>query len=503
MTIAQLAGVTRPPDNESLLIWKAQPKQLEFLRAKTDEALFGGAAGGGKSDALMGFAIAYALKYKGAKILILRRTIAELQKEGSLIPRSHELLAGKGWRWNEQKKKWRAPNGSVIEFGYCESEKDVHQYQSAQYNVIIFDELTHFTEYQYTYMFSRCRSVKGYPKAIRAATNPGNVGHAWVKKRFIDAAPPGDIHRSELKNEITGKTEVITSVFIPAKVSDNKILMDNDPGYVLFLQSLPEKVKAALLHGDWDAFEGQYFTEWNRDLHTCKPFKIPDHWHRERVYDWGMSKPLAHYWIAISPAGRAYVYREYYKTGKTAAEAGRDIQYYDLPENMRQQKPLSELKTAPRPEKYKMTYADPSVFAKKGEGTESIGKQMSEIMGTIYPAKNERVNGWMAVRKWLSLAPDGLPWLIFFDTCINAIRTIPIMIHDDKYPEDLDSDLEDHAPDAIRYWAVMRHEPPKELVADQMEKLPLKDQGYWERHDQVKAEKKRKAGGGFMEDMIL
>lgn len=472
----------RPPEDQA--IWRAQPKQLEFLRAKTDEALFGGAAGGGKSDGLIGFAIAYALKYAGAKILFLRRTIMELQKEGAAISRTKELLSDRGWKWNEQKKKWTAPNGSVIEFGYLEAEGDVHQYQSAAYNVIIFDELTHFTEFQYLYMFSRCRSVKGYPKAIRAATNPGNIGHAWVKRRFIDVAPPGQVFRSEMKNEITGEVQLMSRVFIPSKVQDNLILMRNDPGYVLFLQSLPEAQKKALLHGDWDSFEGQYFNEWKRDLHTCEPFEIPEHWTRERVFDWGMAAPLACYWIALSPQGRAYVYKEYYKSGKIAPVAA------------------EEIKEMSKGEKYRATWADPSIFAKKGEGAESIGKQMADVMGNIQPAKNERVNGWMAVHKWLAVAPDGLPWLIFFNTCTHAIRTIPELIHDDKKPEDVDSDGEDHAGDAIRYWSSGRKHPPKELVANPLDKLPPKDKAFWERWNAERVAAKRNEGvQGFLESI--
>lgn len=469
----------------STVQWKAQPKQVEFLRAKTDEALFGGAAGGGKSDALLGFAIAYCLKYAGAKILILRRTLAELQKEGSLIPRSQDLLANK-WHWHDQKKKWIAPNSSVVEFGYCESERDVYQYQSAQYEVIIFDELTHFTEFQYTYMFSRCRSAKGYPPVIRAATNPGNIGHSWVRRRFIDVSPPGTPFTYQMRNEITGEMRTMSRVFIPARVSDNKILIDNNPGYVLFLQSLPPKSKAALLHGDWDSFEGQYFQEWNRDLHTCKPFQITSDWILERAIDWGMAKPLSCHWYAQAPSGRVYVYREYYITGKNAQEAGRDI------------------KRLSGNEKYRMTYADPSVFARKGEGPESIGEQLRREIGQIFPSKNDRINGWQAVRRWLELAPDGLPWLIYFDTCINAIRTIPELIHDDLRPEDLNSDGEDHAADDLRYWAVMRHSPPKEKENSKLDDMPLKDQGFWERWNQEQKATKRAQGiEGFVSDLTI
>lgn len=456
--------------------WRAQPKQREFLTLKCKEAMYGGAAGGGKSDALLIFAILYAQKYHGSKILILRRTLQELQKEGSLIPRSLELLSNTGWQYRDQKKKWYAPNGSVIEFGYCEAEKDVYQYQSAQYEVIIFDELTHFTEFQYLYMFSRCRSAKGFPACVRSATNPGNIGHAWVKKRFVTVCPPGQVHRSELKNPVTGKMETVERCFIPARVWDNKILLENDPGYLLFLQALPENERRALLDGDWDVFKGQYFGEWRYDLHVCKPFEIPEDWHRERAFDWGMAKPLAHYWVAVNPQGKAYVYREYYKTGKTAQVAAQEILALSAKE------------------KYRFTHADPSIFSKKGEGPESIGEQMRRIMGPIMPSKNDRINGWMAVRKWLEIAPDGLPWLQVFDTCENLIRTLPEQIYDEIDVEDLNTDGEDHAVDAIRYWAVMRHAPPKEKEADRLKDLPLKDQGFWERWNAEQKLMKRKEG---------
>lgn len=466
--------------------WRAQPKQREFLTLKVKEALYGGAAGGGKSDALIIFAILYALKYSGAKILILRRTLQELQKEGSLIPRSLELLSGTNWEWREQKKKWYAPNGSVIEFGYCESEKDVYQYQSAQYEVIIFDELTHFTEFQYTYMFSRCRSAKGYPSCVRAGTNPGNIGHAWVKKRFVSVCPPGQIHRTELVNSYTGKTEVMERCFIPAKVWDNRVLMEKDPGYLLYLQSLPENERRALLDGDWDVFKGQYFGEWRYDLHVCKPFEIPEDWHRERVFDWGMAKPLAHYWIAMSPQGRAYVYREYYVTQKTALMAAEDI------------------KRMSGGESYRATYADPSIFSKKGEGTESIGEQMRKVIGSIMPAKNARINGWMAVRRWLEIAPDGKPWLQVFENCENLIRTLPEQIYDELSVEDLNSEGEDHAVDAIRYWAVMRHSPPKEKQEDKISHLKLNEQAFWGRFHEEQKQKRSQTGlEGLIQDLSI
>lgn len=466
--------------------WRAQPKQKEFLKLKVKEALYGGAAGGGKSDALLNFAFLYALKYSGSKILILRRTLQELQKEGSLIPRALELLSGTDWKWREQKKKWLAPNGSVIEFGYCESESDVYQYQSAQYEVIIFDELTHFTEFQYTYMFSRCRSAKGYPACVRSATNPGNIGHAWVKARFVTVCPPGQIHRTEIKNPLTGEVEYLERCFIPARVWDNRILVEKDPQYLLFLQALPENERRALLDGDWDVFKGQYFPEWRYDKHVIKPFSIPAEWkERYMCMDWGMAAPLACYWVVISPYGRAYVYREHYAKGDIASEAAKKI------------KGLCEYPEYP-------FFVSPDIFNKRGEAPESIAETFKKVLG-FQPrrAKNARINGWMRVREWLAMAPDGLPWMQFFETCSNIIRTLPEQIYDEKIVEDMDGKGEDHGCEAIRYFSVMRTRRSEVKGVDPViAALPLKDQERIYRERRVAATPKLTVAN-FLNDVTI
>jgi len=477
--------------------WIAQPKQLKFLLLKVKEALYGGAAGGGKSDALIIFAILYALKYPRSKILFLRRTLQELQKEGAAIPRMLELLSGTKWKWREQKKKWYAPNGSVIEFGYCESEADVHQYQSAQYEVIIFDELTHFTEFQYRYMFSRCRSAKGYPSCVRAATNPGNVGHSWVKKRFVTICPPGEIFTWEEKNIVTGNMEKMQRCFIPARVWDNKVLCDNDPGYILFLQGLPENDRRALLEGDWDVFKGQYFTEWRYDKHVIKPFEIPKDWNRYMSMDWGMARPSVIYWYAISHEGRVYVYRELYIKGKMALDVAKEC--------------LKRCLEGDKDVRYAFFSADPSIWAKKGEAPESIGSQFQTVMkypdGTPFPmrkAKNERVSGWSKVREWLSDAPDGKPWMQVFETCTELIRTMPEQIYDETNVEDLNTDGEDDCADSLRYFCVMRPRRSEMKEADPVvAALPPKDKERVLRERAWAEKQKSNVVANFLRDVTI
>ena len=186
------------------------------MNATQTEVLYGGAAGGGKSYAQLLDALIYACRYRRSKQLILRRTFPELER--SLIRVSRELYPKEFASYNESKHVWRFKNGSLIEFGYCQQESDVTQYQSAEYDTIRFDELTHFTEYMYLYLFSRLRGANNFPKQIKSSTNPGGVGHAWVKERFIDPAPP----LTEIKSSEGSR------IFIPAKVQENVFLMESD-----------------------------------------------------------------------------------------------------------------------------------------------------------------------------------------------------------------------------------------------------------------------------------
>ncbi|MEG2858166.1 MAG: phage terminase large subunit, partial [Clostridia bacterium] len=287
-------------------------RQNAFIRADAFEVLFGGAAGGGKSYGQLIDALLYALKYPGSKQLILRRTFPELDK--SLIRVSLELYPREVYTYNSSTHTGKFKNGSIIDYGYCDAANDVYKYQSAEYDIIRFDELTHFTEQMYVYLISRVRGANNFPKSVRSSTNPGGVGHSWVKARFVDIGAPNITH------ECAGGTRI----FLPSKVQDNTFLMAADPGYIGRLQNLSERDQRALLYGDWDIFDGQYFTEWDRALHVSAPFAIPAHWRRYFTMDYGLDM-LAGYWIAVDEAGAAYVYRELYKSGLIISDAARAI----------------------------------------------------------------------------------------------------------------------------------------------------------------------------------
>lgn len=297
--------------------WKPTKRQEDFIAIPDSvfEALFGGAAGGGKSETLLLLPIIREF-YKSSdfKGLILRRTYPELERE--LIIRSNEYYPQTGAVYNESKKRWHWPTfGSYIQFGYAEHEKDVRNYDTAEYNYMAFDELTSFTEFQYKYLaFSRCRSkaVSGLPAIVRNGTNPGNIGHGFVRTRFVEPAPLG---YTIIKERYGDKS--ISRIFIPAKATDNPHV---DPNYIIRLQMLPIAEKLAKLDGDWWTFSGQVFDDWRiqpfadeppNAQHVIPAFSIPEWWPRILAIDWGYTAMLWAGFAAISPERRIYLHREY------------------------------------------------------------------------------------------------------------------------------------------------------------------------------------------------
>ena len=402
-------------------IWKAQPKQRIFLKRTEDEAFIGGSAGGGKSDALLAFSIYRRLKYPGSKGLILRRTYAELEKEGSLIPRSHELLTGVG-TWNGSTRKWTFPQelgSGVIEFGYCQYERDVYQYQSAQYDDISFDELTHFTLFQYLYLIGRCRTIREDLKPlIRAASNPGNVGHAWVKKRFIDAMAPMSTYTDENQR---------TRYFVPAKLSDNQILMKADPLYEQRLRQLPERERLALLDGRWDLYEGQFLSEFDYGTHvvSCET-RIDDWWTRFGAYDHGFNHPYCFGWYAVDGDGNVYKYRELMDRHKRPDQIAAAVHEFKDTKDLR----------------YIVSGHD--AWSKQRDGGPEIAEQFLKLGDTrlvLSRANIDRTQGASQLRDYLAHEdmPEGRkgPRFFIFENCVHTIECLPRMIHDPKNVEDV------------------------------------------------------------------
>lgn len=467
----------------SRMIWEAQPRQERFLREVfsrdpdgADEILYGGAAGGGKTDALLIAGIGWCAMYPGAWVLFLRRTYPELEQRP--IPRSKELIPPSAATYNETKHRWVFKNGSVLQFGSLDRAGDETRYQSAEYSLIIWDELTHFQEYQYLYMLSRNRTTHpgiAQPKVI-AGTNPGNVGHVWVRSRWIDPSPPETVWEAPVDPEVVAAIRSMgmpahairprRRLFVPAKVTDNQRLLEADPGYIMRLASLPGDVRRMLMDGDWDVFAGQYFSCWRRDIHVVEPFVIPRHWRRFCSLDYGLDM-TACYWWAVDQSGRCYIYRELYQPDLILSAAARRI-----------------LEMTPQDERAQIEYivASPDLWNRRQDtGKSGVEVFMEHGLDAMLRADHRRVPGWMQLQEFLAPYANehGVQdaHLKVFSTCTALIRTLPALVRDAKNPSDVDSACEDHGPEAIRYGVMTRPAPavPRDREKEDIERRFGKD----------------------------
>ncbi len=417
-------------------------KQQKFINATADEVLFGGAAGGGKSYAQLIDAFLFALKYPKSKQIIFRRTYPELER--SLIRVSRDLYPKYVCRYNESKHTYLFENGSIIDFGYIDSIANLSNYQSAEYDIIRFDELTHFTEEMYTYMISRVRGSNGYPKQVKSSTNPGNVGHGFVKSRFVSIGEWEKVHEFD-----GGKR-----IFIPSKVQDNKFLMQADPDYLKRLENLSENDKKALLYGEWDIYEGQVFEEFRDNpehyedrlyTHVIKPFAPPSEWRIWRSFDFGYSKPFSCAWWAVDYDGRLYRILELYGCVKNEADVG--VKW--SPDEIFKEIARIENEHEWLKGKRINGVADPAIW-EKSHGV-SIA-ETAEKHGVYFDkGDHKRIAGWMQVHYRLKFDENGIPMMYVFSNCKGFIRTIPLLTYDDHRPEDIDTKLEDHIADETRY----------------------------------------------------
>lgn len=251
------------------------PKQLIFHNSTAQNRLFGGAAGPGKSHAFRMELVRIALSAPNLKIGAFRRTFPEL--EASVILPLLEILPTSMYKYNESKHTMTFhATGSRIKFGHVQYDKDVYKYQGEEFDAIGIDELTLFNEFQFRFLKGRLRTTKPYwTPCFFATTNPGNIGHAFVKRLWID---------QDFSDNLADKKE--TWEYIPALVYDNPVLMREDPGYIARLEGLDEDARKAFLYGDWDSFAGQYFKEWRKDIHVVAPFRIPKEWRRVICLDY-------------------------------------------------------------------------------------------------------------------------------------------------------------------------------------------------------------------------
>ena len=419
-----------------------------------DEALYGGAAGGGKSDC----ALAEGLRqveipyYRG---LILRKTFPQLTE---LMDRSTEIYkaAFPKAKFNDSKHVWTFPSGAKIYFGSMQHTKDRVNYQGKRYDYIDFDELTQFLWEEYSYMFSRNRpNGPGTRCYMRAQANPGGVGHGWVKERFITAGKPMNTIWEKVNVRYPDghiETRWKSRIFVPSSVFDNKILLANDPDYLTRLASMPEQERNALLYGDWDTFSGQVFTEWRNDsdhyadrinTHVVTPFEVPKSWDIWCGMDWGYSRPFSVLWFAVDRDRRLYLLREYYGCTGTPnqgvrmepAAVAREIKRIESEDPNLRGRRISRV-------------GDPAIWG--SQSGESIGDMFERECVYWEKGQNARLDGKMQMHHRLAFDDNGIPMLYVFNTCKHFIRTVPNLVYDEKDVEDVDTDGEDHAYDACR-----------------------------------------------------
>lgn len=419
-----------------IVIEEPNDKQREFFLARERYVAYGGARGGGKSWAVRKKAQLMALKYGGIKILILRRTFPEL-RTNHILPLVADLQNVA--RYKEVDKTIYFPNGSMIIFGYCDTDKDVGHYQGQEYDVIFMDEATHFTEYMFDTLKVCVRGANDFPRRFYLTCNPGGVGHEWVKRLFITR----QYRASERPEDYQ---------FIKALVYDNKVLMEKDPEYVRQLENLPDGLREAWLEGSWDVFAGQYFPEFDARVHTCEPFAIPAHWRIYRTLDYGLDM-LACYWIALDEDGNGYVYRELYEGRDN--HMGANGNGHIISEAAERIKELSDDGEQPW-----LTLAPPDLWNRRQETGQSAADIFAANGVTLTKTSNDRLDGWSAVKEWLRVYVDvdgsKRARLRIFNTCKNLIRTLQAVQHDDKKINDVATEPHEltHAPDALRHFCV-------------------------------------------------
>ena len=467
-------------DKDGNRVWKPNKKQEVFVSLPDTilEALFGGAAGAGKTEVLLSLPIIRGfIQHPQFHGIIFRRTFPELEE--SLILRAPEYYEPLGGKYNSSKHFWRFESGAVIRFSYLESDQDAESHKTAQYNYIAWDELTEFGESQYTYLLSRLRSsTKELPTIVRAASNPGGPGHGWVYRRFVKQQPLGNVI---LRDADSGTKRI----FIPARVTDNEYLELHDPDYKERLKLLPKAQRQALLEGRWDVFSGQVFTEFrtthipgepDNAVHVVEPFDIPLWWPRGLAVDWGFKANTWAGWGALSPDGQIFLYREYCVAGEKVSTWAANIT------RISQGEPI------------KRTALDPSAWQHRGEDL-SISELFHKYAG-YWPEKanNDRVGGKLLIHEGLRWRPRpkrfnerpvdefnyykaqhirrfegedayneyldqfkeedrnvSLPRIQIFNTCIHVIEALQACTYNPKRTEDVLEFDGDDAYDGFRY----------------------------------------------------
>jgi hypothetical protein len=411
------------------LVYRPQAKQLPWHACPAFESGFGGTKGPGKTLSML-MESTRGVHHPRYRAIIFRRTYPRLQE---VMDRAWEWFPRLGATWNGDAHRWVFPSGAMISMRHCQNEEDKRNYHGHEYHFMGFDQLEEFSETQYPFLMAQCRSsVPGIRPYVRVNFNPGGIGHAWVKDRFLehgtrDCAPW--VPTNDAGDPLPSRCFHFSNIY------DNQVLLDADPQYLQVLNSLPEQDRRALRDGDWDVFAGQVLTEWRRERHVIEPIPLPPDWQRIRCTDYGSARPFVTLWLALDKSvPRVYVYREISKPGLLASEQAQKVVEF------------SEGDPAVR-----LHMADPAMWIRNPESGKSIADLYFAEGVTLTRGNNDRLNGLARVREYLKTAPDGRPHLQVFSTCQQLVKNLPALVYDAHKVEDVDTDGPDDEYDALRY----------------------------------------------------
>jgi hypothetical protein len=354
--------------------------------------------------------------------------------------------------------EFRFPTGAIIRTGHLMDKQAYQKYQGHEYQKMGIEEATLIhDEEDYLKLISSCRSTVGLSPQVFLTCNPGGPGHSWFKRRFVD-----NDREKTYYDPVTNRTRI----FIPSKIHDNPTLMQEDPGYFEMLKGLPDELRRAWLDGDWDVYYGQYFSQWRYDVHVCEPFHIPSNWYRYRGIDYGYKAPFAVTWFAVDPKKNVYLYREYY------------VSEMELTGH------IDAINHLSKDETYRATMGDPSMWIRnpqntnRSDGVAGSHMAIADILrkggiNTI-KANNDRLSGWNLLREYLKWDDEKPPRLHIFKNCNKFIETIPMLVHDIRRPEDLDTKGPDHLADSARYCLMHIGNPKEEEAKPWITKLMQK-----------------------------
>jgi len=489
------------------VLFKPFPKQAMFLASEADEVLFGGARGSGKTLALIIDAALkprkwhyegsnldchpvidkYSIDYSDYRALIFRRTFDDLYT--NFFPEAERIYRNLGAKWREKKKSFIFPSGAQIHLAYCDTKADLRKYIGGNYHYLGIEELNQFPGSWIQELGGSVRSTNAELKPFkRYTTNPGGVGHLWIKQKFIDKCPPimgkehydkkFKLHWNEpLPSAVVEDDEGNTFQYIPALVFENNAIMENDPRYVKYLLSLDETKRRMWLYGDWDVLGGAFFDEYSPFHHILdsRDFNLDTYTGRiYRVVDYGTTNPFAVCFFVVDLQGYVTVFDEIYETGLVPSEQAKLIRNVTTKWNLTEDDIFA-------------TIVDPSMKIKSHEYMNSLHSTLDIYIENgiehIVLGNNDRVQGWATFKEFLKVPDEGRPYLMFTSNCKNCIETIPSLVHSEKNPEDVDTQGEDHLADALRYGLMFIDKPrPRKEI----EQIPQWQRRLFNKYSQTK-----------------